>query len=80
MFEVAMLFGKKWAYHHREAILATKLDYYPTSEHATADGISVPPDSIDIRITRCRGSETGKREPLPDFQRRARSVHHPSPS
>jgi hypothetical protein len=52
MAEVAALFGAKWAYHHREAILATPLSYYPTSEHAHRDGVKCPPDSVDIRITR----------------------------
>ena len=50
MFEVAMLFGKKWAYHHREAILATKLHWYPTSEHSAGDGHKFPAGSVNIRI------------------------------
>jgi hypothetical protein len=50
MFEVAMLFGKKWAYHHREAILATKLYWYPTSKHSAGDGHKFPPGSVNIRI------------------------------
>jgi hypothetical protein len=65
--ELKGLFGPRWAYHHRDAILATNLDYYPTSEHAAADGISVPSDSVEIRITRSKGSESSKRNP-PDFK------------
>lgn len=55
--DVAAVFGSRWAYHHQEAILATKLDYYPTSEHAWADGVSFPPDHVDIRITRTERPE-----------------------
>jgi hypothetical protein len=50
MFEVAMLFGKKWAYHHRDANLATKLHWYPTSEHSAGDGHKFPAGSVNIRI------------------------------
>lgn len=68
MKEVAALFGSKWAYHHREAILATELSYYPTSEHARIDGVSVPDDVIDIRITRTRSSEDEGRDPMADLK------------
>jgi len=54
--ELRALLGKRWAYHHRDPIEATVLDNYPTSEHARQDGVSVPPDLIDIRITRTRTS------------------------
>jgi hypothetical protein len=48
--EVAALFGPKWAYHHRAAILATKLNWYPTSEHSAGDGHKFPSGSVNIRI------------------------------
>lgn len=37
--EVKAVFGSKWAYHHREAILATIIPEYPTQKHASADGV-----------------------------------------
>jgi hypothetical protein len=52
MRDVAAMFGPRWAYHHRETILAVKLDYYPTAEHAKRDGCWMPNDATDIRITR----------------------------
>jgi hypothetical protein len=52
LHEVAAFFGPKWAYHHREEILATELSFYPTAEHAQRDGVKVPPEAIDIHITR----------------------------
>jgi hypothetical protein len=52
MRAVAVKFGPRWAYHFRDIILAQRLDFYPTSEHAHADGVSCPSDSINIRITR----------------------------
>ena len=48
MAEVAALFGPKWAYHHRQSILDTWLEFYPTSKHAQLDGCEVPNDMIDI--------------------------------
>jgi hypothetical protein len=59
MAEVAALFGAKWAYHHRESILATKLAYYPTAEHARRDGVWCPPESVDITITSTQDSAPG---------------------
>jgi hypothetical protein len=50
MFEVAILFGKKCAYHHRKASLAAKLHWYPTSEHSAGDGHKFPAGSVNIRI------------------------------
>ncbi len=68
MDEVKALLGKRWAYHHRQAILDTELDYYPTSEHAAFDGVWVPPDSIDIRITRSSTIDHDGRAPFPHFE------------
>ena len=65
--EIKALLGSHWAYHHRQAIQDTELDYYPTSEHASRDGVWVPADSIDIRITRS-GSGASHREVMPQFQ------------
>jgi hypothetical protein len=50
MAEVAALFGSKWAYDHRAAILATKLHWYPTAKHAHAGGLTVADDAVGIRI------------------------------
>ncbi len=36
--DVHALFGPRWAYHHREAIRSTELDYYPSGAHYIADG------------------------------------------
>jgi hypothetical protein len=36
--------------HHREAILSTKLHWYPTAEHAHADWLTVADDAVAIRI------------------------------
>ena len=47
--QLAALFGPRWAYHHREAILATVVPEYPTEAHARADGITGLPDTA-IRI------------------------------
>jgi hypothetical protein len=64
MLEVRALFGEKWAYHHREAILATPLSYYPTAEHARRDGVWCPPDSVEITNTITRtGSPGASRAP-----------------
>jgi hypothetical protein len=38
LHEVAGLFGPRWAYHHREQIVKTELDHYPSYEHAFRDG------------------------------------------
>jgi len=51
--DVRSLFGPKWAYHHREAILSVRLTHYPTAKHALADGVEfeqLPPDAVDIVI------------------------------
>jgi hypothetical protein len=52
MEAVATVFGPRWAYHHREFILTTQLDYWPTAAHAALDGFWLPPeiraDAIDI--------------------------------
>lgn len=65
--ELKGLFGSRWAYHHRNAILATELDYYPTAEHAWRDRVSVPADATNIRIARWTHSAEMKKEPMPDF-------------
>ncbi len=52
MRDVAVLFGPRWAYHCRDAILAVKLAYYPTAEHAKLDGVSMPLDAVHITVTR----------------------------
>jgi hypothetical protein len=52
MKAVAALFGPRWAYSNRDAILSTHLDFYPTSAHAAADGICTPAGSTNIRVTR----------------------------
>ena len=49
--QVYSLFGPKWAFHHREAILETPLSYYPTAEHARRDGHFLPADAVDIRVS-----------------------------
>ena len=66
--EIKALLGPHWAYHHRGAILSTELDYYPTAEHAWRDGVSVPPDSIDIRITRTRCTNPDEERSMPNFE------------
>jgi hypothetical protein len=60
--EVAALFGPRWAYHHRDSILQTRLSYYPTSEHAKRDGIRVPEDSVNIRITQYPSASDSRNE------------------
>jgi hypothetical protein len=48
---VAALFGPRWAYHHRTAIAARELRFYPTLEHAKADGrcvVGLDPDAINL--------------------------------
>ncbi len=52
MKAVAALFGSRWAYSNRDAILSTPLDFYPTSAHAAADGIWTPAGSVNIRMQR----------------------------
>lgn len=49
--EVYSVFGPKWAFHHRQAILDTPLSYYPTAEHARRDGVLFPDDAVDIRVS-----------------------------
>lgn len=65
MEEVAEYFGPRWAYHHRDAIMATELEYWPTVEHARADGQTfcddLPEDAVDIRRNRT------ELEPDPDW-------------
>ena len=55
--DMKRVFGKRWGYHLLIPILAMQLDYYATSEEAWADGINVPPDSVDIRITHGQWSD-----------------------
>jgi hypothetical protein len=90
MKEVAALFGPKWAYHHREAILTTPLSHYPTAEHARIDGVEVPDGAVDIGpIVREWGnktpperSESGRaapeRQDSAEQDKVARSTCHPS--
>jgi hypothetical protein len=66
MEAVAVVFGPRWAYHHREFILATQLDYWPTAAHAALDGFWLPPeiraDAIDIyRSVEARAQALGDR-------------------
>jgi len=49
--QVYSIFGPKWAFHHRQAILDTPLSYYPTAEHARRDGVFFPDDAVDIRVS-----------------------------
>ncbi len=66
--EIKALLGPRWAYHHRDAILATELDYYPTSHHAWRDGVDAPAHAVDIRITRTRSVHEGDKFQMPDFK------------
>ncbi len=50
---VAALFGSRWAYHHRNEILARQLTFYPTLEHAKADGrctVGLPDDATELHF------------------------------
>lgn len=55
--DMRRVFGKRWGYHLLIPILSMQLDYYATSEEAWADGINVPPDSVDIRIEHGKWSD-----------------------
>jgi hypothetical protein len=48
--DMKRVFGKRWAYHLRIAILAMPLYDYPSGIDAQADGVNVPRDWTDIRI------------------------------
>jgi hypothetical protein len=45
-------FGGSWRHRYREAIRATKLNWFPTGRHARVEGHWVPADVCNVRITR----------------------------
>jgi len=44
--EIKSVFGDKWAYHHREAILRQEIDHFPTRAHWDAAGAGPLPGNI----------------------------------
>jgi hypothetical protein len=78
---VAALFGPRWAYHHRNYILAQQLDYWPTAAHAALDGFWLPPELREdaIHIYRSVANKTSAESSSCASSQATRGVVPPEP-